>query len=257
MTSILFEKKDGVGIITLNRPDVLNSFDIPMGQSMRKALEECRDDGSIRAIYITGNGRAFCAGQDLEEAIAEDGPGIGTIVDETYNPIITLIRTIEKPVICGVNGTAAGAGANIALACDVTFAVEKASFIQAFSSIGLIPDSAGTFYLPRLIGMQRAAAMMFSGAKVKATEAESMGMIFRSVEGDSLVEAMDFAKAMAERPTKGIGLTKRLLNASWQNDLAGQLDMEKALQIEAAASADHHEGVQAFLEKRKPVFTGS
>jgi len=254
MTAILFEIKDQVGHITLNRPDVLNSFNIPMGREMRDALEACRDDDNVRAIYITGAGRGFCAGQELQEAIAPDGPGIGEIVEQTYNPIITLIREIPKPVICGVNGVAAGAGANIALACDVTFAVAGAKFVQAFSSIGLIPDSAGTFTLPRLIGMQRAAALMYSADKVTAQDAADIGMIYKAVE--DLQEAIDYAGNLASRPTKGIGLTKQALNASSTNDIHQQLALEKKLQIEAYNTADCKEGVNAFLEKRKPVYTG-
>lgn len=256
MNSIQFEVKNKVGHITLDRPDVLNSFNIAMGREMRDALETCRDDDGIRAVYITGAGRGFCAGQELQEAIAPDGPGIGTIVDETYNPIITLIREIAKPVICGVNGVAAGAGANLALACDVTFAVESAKFVQAFSTIGLVPDSGGTHTLPRLIGMQRAAALMFTADKVLAQEAADMGMIYKCVPNDGLDEAIAFAEKMADRPTRGLGLTKKLLNASASNSLTEQLALEKEYQIEAYNTEDCKEGVNAFLEKRKPNYTG-
>ncbi len=256
MKSILFEVKNKVGHITLNRPDVLNSFNIPMGREMRDALESCRDDDAIRAVYITGEGRGFCAGQELQEAIAPDGPGIGTIVDETYNPIITLIRDIPKPVICGVNGVAAGAGANIALACDVTFAVESAKFVQAFSSIGLVPDSGGTHTLPRLIGMQRAAALMFTADKVTAQEGADMGMIYKCLPNEGLDEAIAFAEKLADRPTRGLGLTKKLLDASASNSLKEQLALEKECQIEAYNTDDCKEGVNAFLEKRMPNYTG-
>jgi 2-(1,2-epoxy-1,2-dihydrophenyl)acetyl-CoA isomerase len=256
MQFIQFEKRGKVGHITLNRPDVLNSFCIPMGHEMRKALEDCRDDDGIRAIYITGAGRAFCAGQELQEAIKPDGPGIGTIVDETYNPIVTLIRETLKPVICGVNGVAAGAGANIALACDVTFATESAKFVQAFSSIGLVPDSGGTHTLPRLIGSQRAAALMFSADKLMAKDAADMGMIYKCVADDGLQEAIDFAEKLAERPTKGIGLTKQLLNQSPVNTIFEQLALERDLQIIAFQTEDCKEGVNAFLEKRAPMYTG-
>ncbi|NNC82029.1 MAG: 2-(1,2-epoxy-1,2-dihydrophenyl)acetyl-CoA isomerase [Flavobacteriales bacterium] len=256
MNAVLYEKKDKVGYITLNRPDVLNSFNIPMGKELRQVLEECRDDDSIRALYLTGAGRAFCAGQELQEAIAPDGPGIGTIVDETYNPIITLIREIPKPIVCGVNGVAAGAGANIALACDITFAVESAKFVQAFSSIGLIPDSGGTHTLPRLIGYQRAAALMYTADKVSAQEAADMGMIYRCVPDDGLSEAYAFASRLASRPTKGIGMTKMLLNQSPVNTIFEQLTLERDAQIKAFDTEDCKEGVNAFLEKRKPEYTG-
>lgn len=256
MEHILIEKKDGVAYITLNRPDKLNSFTIPMGKEMRSALEEARDDETVRAIHITGAGRAFCAGQDLEEATAEGGPGIGTIVDETYNPIITLITEIEKPVICLVNGVAAGAGANIALACDITYARPDVSFIQSFSNIGLIPDSGGTFTMPRLVGKQRAAALMFSGAKLSAKEAVEMGMIFGLSEEGETEASILMAQTLSKRPTKAIGLTKRLLKLSASQSMTEQLNSEKKLQIEAADSRDHKEGVKAFLEKRKPTYTG-
>ncbi|NND94426.1 MAG: 2-(1,2-epoxy-1,2-dihydrophenyl)acetyl-CoA isomerase [Flavobacteriales bacterium] len=256
MEYIQFDIKGKVGHITLNRPDVLNSFCIPMGHEMRKALEQCRDDDQVRAIYITGAGRAFCAGQELQEAIDPEGPGIGTIVDETYNPIVTLIREILKPVICGVNGVAAGAGANIALACDVTFAIESAKFVQAFSSIGLVPDSGGTHTLPRLIGYQRAAALMYSGDKLSSKEAADMGMIYKCVADGGLDEAIEFAEKLAERPTKGIGLTKQLLNQSPVNTIFEQLSLERDLQIIAFETEDCKEGVNAFLEKRKPNYTG-
>lgn len=254
---IEFEVIDGVGIIRLNRQDVLNSFNYPMAKETQTALEECKNNTTIRAVIFTGNGRGFCAGQDLAEAIAEDAPTIGEIVDHTYNPIVLGIREIEKPVIGAVNGVAAGAGANIALACDITFAAESASFIQSFSNIGLVPDSGGTFFLPRLIGMQRATAQMFLGNKVKASEAKDIGMIYAVTPDSELQEtAFNFAKKLAQRPTKGFGLTKRALNASLFNSLEKQLLVERELQEEAGKSADHKEGVNAFLEKRKPVFTG-
>ncbi|MEO1515904.1 MAG: enoyl-CoA hydratase-related protein [Bacteroidota bacterium] len=257
MESILFSRQEGLAIIRLNRPSKYNSFNRPMALAFLKCMEECREDSSIRAILIQGNGKAFCAGQDLEEAIDPEGPGIEIIVTEHYNPIIRAIRQIEKPVVAAVNGVAAGAGANIALACDVVIATESASFIQAFSKIGLIPDSAGTFFLPRIIGFQRASALCLLGEKVGAKEAEHMGMIYRCLADDDFEEGvLKTAKKLANMPTKGIGLTKRLLNASMHNNLEQQLQMEKEMQAIAAASDDYQEGVQAFLEKRKPVFKG-
>ena len=252
-----FEIKDGVGCITLNRPDLLNSFNKDMAMACQDALDRCRDEENIRAVYITGSGRAFCAGQDLAEAISQDGPELEKIVSEHYNPIIRKIRELEKPVVCGVNGVAAGAGANIALACDVVFAAASSSFIQAFSKIGLVPDSGGTYFLPRLVGWQKASAFMMLGDKVKAEEAERLGMVYKVCPDEELEEkALGTAKHLATMPTKGLGLTKRLLNQSFTNSLNEQLDAEHKLQTEAGNSHDYEEGVNAFLEKRKPNFKG-
>ncbi len=257
MDSILFEKLNGVAKITLNRPTVFNSFNQEMALALHQCLDECKADESIRAIYLTGSGKAFCAGQDLQEVVAEDGPDLPNIVAEHYNPIIERIRNIEKPVVCGVNGVAAGAGANIALACDITVAAESASFIQAFSKIGLIPDSGGTFFLPRIIGMQRAAALIMLGDKVLATEAAEMGMIYKVMsDKDFPLDSFQIAEKLAKMPTKGLGLTKRALNYSLTNDLSKQLALEGELQSMAGNTEDYQEGVQAFLEKRKPVFKG-
>lgn len=257
MSSILFSVNNGVAHIKLNRPDKFNSFNREMALAMQDALKNAEADKNIRALYITGEGKAFCAGQDLSEAINPDGPGIQKIVREHYNPIITLIRQIEKPIVCGVNGVAAGAGANIALACDVVIAAKSASFIQAFSKIGLIPDSAGTFFLPRIIGFQRASALMMLGDKVNADDAFQMGMVYKVVADELLQEeALKVAEILAQMPTKGIGLTKRLLNESMFNNLENQLKREEVLQAEAGQTYDYNEGVKAFLEKRKPVFKG-
>jgi len=243
--------------ITLNRPDKFNSFNREMSLQLQDALKRADDDDIIRAILLTGEGKAFCAGQDLTEAMDANGPGIERIVREHYNPIVQKIRTIEKPVVCAVNGVAAGAGANIALSCDIVVAATCASFIQAFSKIGLIPDSGGTFFLPRLIGFGKASALMMLGDKVSATDAERMGMIFKVVEDPSLpAEAMSIAKTLADLPTKGIGYTKRLLNQSPVNSLERQLEYEAEMQVHAASTYDYNEGVNAFLEKRKPVFKG-
>lgn len=257
MSNIKFEIENGVGIITLNRPDKFNSFVRQMAFDLQKALDDCESNKEVRAIYITGEGKAFCAGQDLAEAIDPKQTELPKIVEEHYNPIILRLRNIEKPIVCAVNGVAAGAGANIALACDITIAAESAAFIQAFSKIGLIPDSGGTYYLPRLIGMQKAAALMFLGDKVMAADAEKMGMIYKTVADENLqTEALAIANKLAKMPTKGIGLTKRLLNESFNNSLTEQLDREGKLQNEAGQTYDYNEGVNAFLEKRTPNFKG-
>ena len=253
---IKFTTEDSVGSITLNRPEMLNSFNRGMATEMQNALDTCAAEKNIRAVFVTGEGRAFCAGQDLQEAIAP-GIKISEIVRGSYNPIIQKIRNIEKPVVCAVNGVAAGAGANIAFACDITFAAESASFIQSFSNIGLIPDSGGTFFLPRLAGLQRATAMAMLAEKVKSQQAVEFGLIWKMVSDDKLQEeAFGIAKKLAAMPTKGLGLTKRLFNNGLSNNLASQLSLEEQLQQEAGNSFDHKEGVKAFLEKRKPVFKG-
>jgi 2-(1,2-epoxy-1,2-dihydrophenyl)acetyl-CoA isomerase len=257
MSNIGFEIENGVGKITLNRPDKFNSFVRQMAFDLQARLDECEANNEVRSIYITGEGKAFCAGQDLAEAIDPKQTELNKIVEEHYNPIIERLRKIEKPIVCGVNGVAAGAGANLALACDITIAGNSVAFIQAFSKIGLIPDSGGTYYLPRLIGMQKAAALMFLGDKVMAEEAEKMGMIYKAVADEELQEvALGVAQKLAKMPTKGIGLTKRLLNESFNNTLTEQLALENVTQTEAADSYDYNEGVNAFLEKRKPEFKG-
>lgn len=257
MDSIIASKENGIGVIKLNRPDKFNSFNREMALSLQAALDDFASDIAIRCVYITGEGKAFCAGQDLSEAIDVNGPGIQTIVREHYNPIIKKIRNLQKPVVCAVNGVAAGAGANIALACDIVIAGSSASFIQAFSKIGLVPDSGGTYFLPRLIGFQRASALMFLGDKVPALDALSMGMIYKVVEDDKLqTDAMSVAITLSLMPTKGIALTKQLLNESMNNSLEAQLDREEINQAQAGITYDYNEGVNAFLEKRKPIFKG-
>jgi 2-(1,2-epoxy-1,2-dihydrophenyl)acetyl-CoA isomerase len=254
---IIVKMQGSVLEIRLNRPDVLNSFMIPMAQELQAALDHAASDKAVRAILLTGEGRGFCAGQDLAEAIKEGGPKISEIVRKTYNPIITKIREIEKPVICAVNGVAAGAGANIAFACDITLAAESASFIQSFSKIGLIPDSGGTFFLPQIIGMQKATALMMLAEKLPATEAEKLGLIYKVVADAELYnEALKVAQTLADMPTIGLGLTKVAINRGMTSSLEKQLDLEAILQEKAAESLDHKEGVNAFLEKRKPVFKG-
>ncbi|HMT29977.1 MAG TPA: 2-(1,2-epoxy-1,2-dihydrophenyl)acetyl-CoA isomerase PaaG [Bacteroidia bacterium] len=255
--TINFTKEDGVAKIVLNRPDVLNSMNKEMAMAFQDALKTCENDPTIRAIFITGEGRAFCAGQDLAEVTSVDGPTLNSIVRDHYNPIISQIRNIEKPVVCAVNGVAAGAGANIALACDIVFAGTSASFIQAFSKIGLIPDSGGTFFLPRLIGFQRATALMMLGDKVKAADALAMGMLYKVIDDDKLIsESLECAKLLARMPTKGLGYTKRALNFSMFNNLDDQLDVEEDLQTRAGNTYDYTEGVNAFLQKRSPSFKG-
>ncbi len=250
-------QSDGVCTLKLNRPEVFNSFNRAMAIAVQQALDECATDDTIRAVVITGEGKAFCAGQDLAEATDPNGPELQHIVRDHYNPIIERIRTLEKPVIAAVNGVAAGAGANIALACDITFAANSASFIQAFSKIGLIPDSGGTFFLPRIIGMQKALALMMTGDKIGAAEAVAMNMIYKAVEDDQLeTTVQEFASRLAKMPTKGLGLTKRAVNQSFNNSLTEQLAVEEQLQTEAGKTYDFEEGVAAFLEKRKPEFKG-
>ncbi len=257
MSSILFQVEEGVAYITLNRPEKFNSFNREMALAFQECMDKAEADETIRCIHITGSGKAFCAGQDLAEAMDPNGPELEQIVREHYNPIIRRIRHIEKPFVAAVNGVAAGAGANIALACDIVIATQSASFIQAFSKIALIPDSAGTYFLPRLVGMQKASALMMLGDKVLADEAAQMGMIYKSIPDEDFAHySKGVAKNLAQMPTKGLGLTKRLLNHTFNNNLEEQLDMEKELQVQAGSSEDFKEGVNAFLEKRKPVFKG-
>jgi 2-(1,2-epoxy-1,2-dihydrophenyl)acetyl-CoA isomerase len=248
---------DGVLTITFDRPDKFNSFNRELALGVQSALKEAGDDPAVRCVVITGNGKAFCAGQDLSEAIDPNGPELSTIVSEHYNPIILAIRKLPKPVIAAVNGVAAGAGANIALACDIVVAHEKASFIQAFSKIGLIPDSGGTFTLPRLVGFQRASALMMTGDKVPANQALHMGMIYQVFSEEEYErQVRNLALKMAQMPTKGLALTKAALNKAYTNDLQKQLDLEEALQVRAGKTYDFNEGVQSFLEKRAPEFKG-
>ncbi len=257
MSFIQYEKKDAIAFITLNRPEKFNSFCREMALALQDALDDAANDDIIRCVYLTGSGKAFCAGQDLAEAIEDNGIELAQIVAEHYNPIIEKMRAIEKPIVCAVNGVAAGAGANIALAGDVVVATQSASFIQAFSKIGLIPDSGGTFFLPRLIGFQKASALMMLGVKVMADDAEKMGMIYKSFDNDHFQnESLQLAQTLAQMPTRGIGLTKKLLNESYSNSLSQQLVREGTEQVNAAQTHDYQEGVNAFLEKRKPVFKG-
>jgi 2-(1,2-epoxy-1,2-dihydrophenyl)acetyl-CoA isomerase len=251
---------DGVATITLNRPDVLNSFTLEMASQLQRALAAAAVDGTVRAVLLTGNGRGFCAGQDLSVAVPPDGsprPDIGAVVRASWNPIIRAIRTMEKPVICAVNGIAAGAGANLAFACDLTIAAEEASFVESFAKLGLIPDTSGTFFIPRLIGLQRATGMMFLAEKIPAARAREWGLIWDVVPLAKLHEtAFALAKRLAGEATRGFGLTKLALNHSMGSDLEGQLECEARMMHEAGKTADYEEGVTAFLAKRKPTYLG-
>lgn len=245
--------------ITLDRPDKLNSFIEPMAKELQKALGEAKENDDIRCVLLTGSGKAFSAGQDLPEVVDKgEEYELGKTVRKSYNPIIKAIRQLEKPVVCAVNGTAAGAGANIALACDIVLASNEAVFVQSFSKIGLIPDSGGTFFLPRLVGLQRANAMYLLDEKITPENAEEIGLIYKAVDADELLdEAQSICEKLASMPTKGFGLYKRAINQSMANKLDEHLDLEADLQTEAGQTDDYQEGVQAFLEKRKPEFEGN
>ena len=254
---IQFEKIGAIGKITLNRPDKYNAFVRGMALELQKKLDECGNDETIRCIIISGSGKAFCAGQDLIEATDPNGPAIEEIVRQHYNPIVKKIREIKTPVIAAVNGVAAGAGANVALACDIVVAAKSASFIQAFSKIGLIPDSGGTYFLPRLIGIQKAAALMMTGEAISAEKAVTLGMIYAVYEDSEFTTSyMQLADTIAAMPTKGLGYTKQLLSQTYNNSLDEQLNLEAETQALSATSEDHTEGIQAFLAKRIPKFTG-
>jgi 2-(1,2-epoxy-1,2-dihydrophenyl)acetyl-CoA isomerase len=258
MPSILFTTQNNIAFITLNRPEKFNAFNREMALLLQQTLDECAANKSIRAIYITGSGKAFCAGQDIGELTAPNPPGFEVILAEHYNPIVQRIRDLPIPVVCAVNGVAAGAGANIALACDIVVATASASFIQAFSKIGLIPDSGGTFTLPRLIGFQKASALMMLGEKVTATEAEQLGMIYKVfTDVDFELASLQIATTLAQMPTKALAYTKAALNASLNNSFAEQLATEDQLQNKAASTADFKEGITAFIERRPPTFTGN
>ena len=257
MSSILFEIKDNIAFITLNRPEKFNSFNRVMALSLQQCLKEADSNKEVRCVYITGAGKAFCAGQDLAEVVDVNGPGMDKILVEHFNPIVTLIRSLTKPVVAAVNGVAAGAGANIALCCDVVVASESSSFIQAFSKIGLIPDSSGTFFLPRLIGFQKASALMMLGDKLVAAEAEKYGMLYKVyADAEFSEQSIKVATTLSAMPTKALYFIKQALNNSLMQNLQQQLSTEDEYQQKAAATNDFKEGVRAFLEKRNPIFKG-
>jgi 2-(1,2-epoxy-1,2-dihydrophenyl)acetyl-CoA isomerase len=257
--TILFERSDGVATLTLNRPERLNSFNAAMHGEVATALGTVESDPAIRALLITGAGRGFCAGQDLNlrEASAAGEFDAGAAIDRYYNPLVRRLKALKKPVMAAVNGPAAGAGANLALACDIVIAARSASFLQAFCRIGLVPDTGGTWFLPRLAGSARAMGLMLLGEPLPATTAAEWGLIWKVVEDETLMEeARALAAKLAQGPTVGLGLIKEALNRSLSATLDAQLDAERDLQRIAARSEDFREGVAAFLEKRPPRFTG-
>lgn len=257
MSSILYKVENGVAHISLNRPEKYNSFNREMALLLQAKIDEAAADAAVRCLLLTGTGKAFCAGQDLGETPDPTNLDFDAILTERYNPIVLRLRAINKPVVCAVNGVAAGAGANLALAGDIVVARQSAVFVQAFINIGLIPDCGGTFMLPRLIGAQRAMALCITGDKVKADEALAMGMIYKSIPDESFEnESVALAEKLAQLPTEGIALTKQLMNQSFENSLTQQLEMEMRLQVAAGKTHDFKEGVAAFLEKRKPDFKG-
>ncbi len=258
MDSVLYEAKDGYALVTLNRPDKLNAFTEEMHQRLADALDRARDEGQ-RALLLTGAGRGFCAGQDLSDRSFPTGeqPDLGVTLDRLYNPLVRRLRALEMPVICAVNGVAAGAGANVALACDIVLAARSAKFIQAFAKIGLVPDSGGTWSLPRLLGEARAKALALTGAPLSAEQAADWGLIWQAVDDDRLIEEAEaLAAGFAEAPTRGLALTKQAIQAAATNSLDAQLDLERDLQRAAGRTDDYREGVAAFLGKRKPAFQG-
>jgi len=260
MSSVLVSIEGGVLTATLNRPEKLNAFNPEMHAGLRAALERALEDDAVRAVLLTGTGRAFCAGQDLSER--DTAPGAAPIdlsvsLGAHYNPLVRRMRALPKPIVAAVNGVAAGAGANIALACDIVLAARSASFVQAFAKLGLVPDSGGTWFLPRLVGTARAMGLALLGERLSAEDAERWGLIWKAVDDEDLgAEAADLGRALAAGATKGYGLLKKALYASASNTLDAQLDLERDLQREAGLSEDYREGVVAFKEKRAPRFKG-
>lgn len=259
-TTILFSISEGVALLSLNRPEQLNSFNPTMHREVQAALDLVRNDPQVRVLLLTGEGRGFCAGQNLgERTVAPGGaaPDLGASIETFYNPLVRALRDLPLPVICAVNGVAAGAGANLPLACDLVLAARSASFIQAFCKLGLVPDSGGTWLLPRLVGMARAKALALLGNRLSAEQAEQWGLIYQCVDDAQLRDqALSLARHLATQPTYGLGLIKRSLNASLHNSFDEQLDLERDLQRLAGCSEDYREGVSAFMDKRSPVFKG-
>jgi Enoyl-CoA hydratase/carnithine racemase len=257
MSSVLFEVKNSIAFVSLNRPEKYNAFNRDMSKTLQETLDKCEDSKEIRCVYLTGTGKAFSSGQDLTEVIDPNGPDTHTIISEFYNPIIKKIRSLNKPVVAAINGAAAGAGANIGLSADIVVASRSAFFVQAFSKIGLIPDCGGTYFLPRLIGLQKATALTMLGDKISADEAERIGMIYKVFDDSSFAEeSINIAMKLAQLPTKALAFTKQALNKSLSNNLEEQLNTEEVLQIKAGRTSDFKEGVAAFLEKRNPIFKG-
>ncbi|WP_295991804.1 2-(1,2-epoxy-1,2-dihydrophenyl)acetyl-CoA isomerase PaaG [Rugamonas sp.] len=258
--TILFEIKDGIAALTLNRPEKLNSFTQKMHEEVRDALRRTNADKTVRVFVLTGAGRGFCAGQDLSDRAVEPGAkavDLGDSVEQNYAPLVLALRALPMPVICAVNGVAAGAGANLALACDIVLAAKSASFVEVFCKLGLIPDTGGTYFLPRLIGNARAMGMAMLGEKISAEQAESWGLIWKSIaDNDLALETQRMAQHFAQAPTKGLAFTKQVLHASTSNTLQQQLTLECGMMSELGRSDDYREGVAAFLAKRAPQFTG-
>jgi 2-(1,2-epoxy-1,2-dihydrophenyl)acetyl-CoA isomerase len=260
MASVLISLEAGVQTITLNRPEKLNAFTPEMHKELRRALEQALDDRAIRAVLLTGAGRGFCSGQDLAERSAAPGAApidLSVSIGSYYNPLVRRMRELPKPIVCAVNGVAAGAGANIALACDVVLAARSASFVQSFARLGLVPDAGGTYFLPRLAGSARAMGLALLGEPLSAEDAERWGLIWKVLDDERLMpEASALARTLASGPTKGYASIKRALHASHSNTLDAQLDLERDLQREAGFSEDYREGVAAFMQKRAPQFKG-